>query len=124
MEETKILEGDEAQKAIDEAAQKRADDPFEVAAMVHTMYLTPFLAGIENISGGACRRILQFLVSYPLLQDDVNDAHPDVRQLAYLGDKLCESKFLMIMNEFNNQREKILNEMNSLEKGESNGEKE
>lgn len=121
MEETKVLEGEEAQRAIDESAQRRAEDPFEVAAMVHTMYLTPFLTGIDSISGGACRRILKFLVSYPLLQDDVNDAHPDVRQLAYLGDKLCESKFLMIMNEFNNQREKILNEMNNLEKGESNG---
>jgi hypothetical protein len=124
MEETKILEGEEAQQAIEQAAQNRAEDPFEVAAMVHTMYLTPFLTGIDSISGGACRRILKFLVSYPLLQDDVNDAHPDVRHLAYLGDRLCESKFLMIMNEFNNQREKIMQNLNDLNEGENNGEKE
>jgi hypothetical protein len=123
MEETKVLEGEEAQKAVEQSAQNRADDPFEVAAMVHSMYLGPFLDGIENISGGACRRILKFMVKYPILQGDIDPNHEtnDIRQLAYLGDKLCESKFLMIMNEFNNQREKILAEMH---KGESNGEKE
>jgi hypothetical protein len=122
MEETKVLEGEEAQTAIDAAAQQRAEDPFEVAAMVHSMYLGPFLTGIENISGGACRRILKFMVQYPLLQDDIksNEELNDVRNLAYLGDKLCESKFLMIMNEFNNQREKLLKEIEE-KQGENNG---
>lgn len=122
MEETKVLEGEEAQAAIDAAAQRRAEDPFEVAAMVHSMYLGPFLEGIENISGGACRRILKFIVQYPLLQDDIKSSEElnDVRNLAYLGDKLCESKFLMIMNEFNNQREKLLKEIEE-KQGENNG---
>jgi hypothetical protein len=119
MEETKVLEGEEAQAAVEEAAQRRADDPFEVAAMVHSMYLEPFLSGIENISGGACRRILKFMVKYPLLQGDINP-HDDIKEvinLSYLGDKLCEAKFLMIMNEFNKQRETILAEV---QKGEAN----
>lgn len=123
MEQNKVLEGEEAQKAVEEAAQQRADDPFEVAAMVHSMYLVPFLTGIENISGGACRKILKFMVQYPILQGDIkyDDETNELRQLAYLGDKLCESKFLMIMNEFNKQRDTILAEM---QKGEQNGEEE
>jgi hypothetical protein len=119
MEETKVLEGEEAQLAVEESAQQRANDLFEVAAMVHSMYLGPFLEGIESISGGACRRILKFMVKYPLLQDDIKPGEDlkDVTNLAYLGDKLCEAKFLMIMNEFNKQRESILSQV---EKGEDN----
>jgi hypothetical protein len=120
--ETKILEGEEAQLAIDEAAERRANDPFEVAAMVHSMYLNPFLTGIENISGGACRRILKFIVQYPVLQDDSSlkgDVN-SIKDLTYLGDKLCEAKFLMIMNEFNKQRENLLKQLEEKQKGENN----
>jgi hypothetical protein len=122
-EETKILEGEEAQKAVDEAAQRRAEDPFEVAAMVHSMYYGQFMEGIENISGNSCRRILKFLVSYPLLQEEAHAASPKEEQLTYLADRLCEAKFLMIMNEFNNRREEILSKIEEAEKleGEKNG---
>jgi len=123
-EETKILEGEEAQAALEAAAQQRAEDPFEVAAMTHSMYLGPFLAGIENISGNSCRRILRFIVSYPLLQSEAHSASPQEEQLTYLADRLCESKFLMIMNEFNNRREEIISKIEEAEKaeGENNGE--
>lgn len=123
-EETKTLEGEEAQAAVEAEAQRRAEDPFEVAAMVHSMYLAPFLNGIENISGNSCRRILRFIVSYPLLQTEAASASPQEEQLTYLADKLCESKFLMIMNEFNNRREEIISKIEEAEKleGEKNGE--
>lgn len=122
-EETKILEGEEATAALEAEAQRRAEDPFEVAAMVHSNYLGPFLTGIENISGNSCRRILKFLVMYPLLQTEAHSASPLEEQLTYMGDKLIESKFLMIMNEFNNRKEEIMDKIKEAEtaEGEDNG---
>jgi hypothetical protein len=81
------------------------------------------MEGIENISGNSCRRILKFLVSYPLLQEEAHAASPKEEQLTYLADRLCEAKFLMIMNEFNNRREEILSKIEEAEKleGEKNG---
>jgi hypothetical protein len=121
MEETKILEGEEAQKAVDEAAQNRAEDPFQIAAMVHSAYYNPFLEGLDKMTGKACKRILQYLVSYPFFMKEPRVTSEEEKGLAYLADRLCEAKFLMIMSEMNKQTEEALLNATLNNQGENNG---
>lgn len=119
-EETKILEGQEAQAAVDAAAQQRAEDPFQVAAMVHSAYYGKFMEGIDQMTGKACKRILQYIVSYPFFPSP-KATGSDEEALAQIADRLCEAKFLMMMTEMNKNLLQAQEQQSEQNEGENNG---
>lgn len=87
----------EFQKAVESAAEERANSPFEVACMQHARMYGPFVQGLDNISGGAAKRILRYLVGYPFFVDKLNPQDKNVEQLAYLADKLGQAKHTILL---------------------------
>lgn len=101
-EATRVVDEEEAlriefQKAVEESAEERAQTPFQVAAMTHARMCNPFLAAVDNISGGAAKRILKYLVAYPFYVKDLNAQDKQVEGLAQVADKLVQTKFTMAM---------------------------
>jgi hypothetical protein len=94
----KFGEGEAAfQKAIDEAAEQRARSPFEVACMQHSRLYGPFIEGLDKVSGGAAKRILRYLVGYPFFVDKLNPQDSNVESLAYIADKLGQTKHTILL---------------------------
>lgn len=85
------------QQAIDEAAEQRAKSPFEVACMQHARMYGPFVDNLDKISGGAAKRILRYLVGYPFFVDKLNPQDKHVEALAYVADKLGQTKHTILL---------------------------
>jgi hypothetical protein len=92
-----LKEKAEMQQAVEAAAEERAMTPFQVAAQNHMMMCPKFLAAVDNISGGAAKRILKYLVAYPFFIKDLNPQDKEVEQVAYIAEKLVECKHTIIL---------------------------
>lgn len=87
----------EFQQAVEKAAEQRAETPFQVAAMTHARYCQPFMASLDNISGGAAKRILKYLVGHPFYVPELNAQNQEVEGLAEVANKLCNTKYTMAL---------------------------
>lgn len=87
----------EFQQAIENAAEDRAQTPFQVAAMTHARYCQPFMQSIDAISGGAAKRILKYLVGHPFYVAELNAQNKEVEGLAEVANKLCNTKYTMAL---------------------------
>ncbi len=90
-------------------AQERADDPAEVAAQTYRVYLPFYRMNKGKLSTRALRRILDFLVLYPLESDKANATTKEEREMMELINTLIQAKFVMILDTFNNHGEQLYN---------------
>jgi hypothetical protein len=117
-EETEVVEvsNEEAKVEIDTrqieldmvaAAEARAQDPSEMAAMMFQMYVPHFKAGLAKLSTRGLRRVLQNAVLYPLEQDEIRTSSEFEKQMVQLVSSLLEAKFIMIMDTYKNNAEQL-----------------
>lgn len=88
-------------------AQERAEDPVETAASAYRMYLPYYRANLPKMSTRALRRIIKFIVEYPLEKDDIGAANAYEREMMELVNTLVQAKFVMILATFNQQADQI-----------------
>jgi len=96
------------QEQVDAMAEARANDPTEIAATMHNLYLPMFCNAVDNLSSASLKRILKYLVSYPLVDCEIKQDEPAEGKVAYLGNNLVECKFVMIMDTYNQNAKEIL----------------
>jgi hypothetical protein len=94
-------------------AQERAEDPVETAASTYRIYLPYYRANLPKMSSRALRRIVKFIVEYPLEKSEIGAASAHEREMMELINTLVQAKFVMILATFNEQSEKIHQAMNS-----------
>lgn len=87
----------EFQKAVENTADQRANTPFQIAALTHSRMCGPALQEIDNISGGAAKRILKYLIAYPFYVKELNAQDKQVEGIAQVCDRLVHTKFTMAM---------------------------
>ena len=117
-EETEVVEvsTEEAKVEIDTrqieldmvaAAEARAQDPSEMAAMMFQMYVPHFKAGLAKLSTRGLRRVLQNAVLYPLEQDEIKTSSDFEKQMVQLVSSLLEAKFIMILDTYKNNAQQL-----------------
>lgn len=94
-------------------AQERADDPVETAASTYRIYLPFFEANLKKLSVRGMRRLVNFLVKYPLEQDDIKAANPFEREMMELVNTLVQAKFVMILGTYNEHAQELYDAANT-----------
>jgi len=90
-------------------AQERAEDPAEVAAQTYRVYLPFYKMNKSKLSTRALRRLLDFLILYPLEKSDPGANTKEERELMELCNTLIQAKFVMILDTYNKHAEEIYN---------------
>jgi len=102
------LSGKEVEEFMVKAAQGRAEDPAEMAATAYTMYGPYYKMAVPKLSKRSLRRILDYLIFYPLQKDSVHAANEVEKSVMQLANFLIEAKFIMIMAGYNDNLEKLV----------------
>jgi hypothetical protein len=90
-----------------QAAQNRADDPVETAGSAYQLYVPHFKRLLPKMSTRSLRRILQFLILYPLEKESVAAASEMEKQFMQMCNSLVEAKFVMIMASYQQNAEAL-----------------
>jgi hypothetical protein len=102
------LTGKEVEQYMLDMAQRRAEDPAEMAATAFAMY-SPMYKGIApKLSKRSLRRILDYLILYPLEKDNVRAANEAEKSVMQIANFLIEAKFIMQMSMYNDNLEKLV----------------
>jgi len=109
------------QEQVEAMAEARANDPTEIAATMHNLYLPMFYNAVDGLSSASLKRILKYLVSFPLVDCEISKDEPVEGKVAYLGNNLIECKFVMIMDTYNQNAENILANSEEQKQEENNG---
>lgn len=103
----------EVEQQLLKIAEERAEDPVETAASAYRMYLPYYRANLPKMSTRALRRIIKFIVEYPLEKEEIGAANAYEREMMELINTLVQAKFVMVLATFNNNAEQIYNAANS-----------
>lgn len=95
------------------AAEARAQDPAEAASQLFFMYSPHFKAGVKKLSTRGLRRVLLNAVLYPLEQDSINTSSEFEKQMVQLVSSLLEAKFILIMDQYRANAEKLYDAANT-----------
>lgn len=99
-------------KAIEQemlqAAENRAVDPAESAAMVFHMYKPELYKRIPKLSQKAMRRVLQLLIEYPLNDKKLAGTSQLEKEVFLLADAMLQSKFIMMMDVYKDGAEQLI----------------
>ena len=110
---------EESGKALENSGAM-SEDPMEMASTMLYLYTPKFQQAVMKLSSNALRRVLMKLVSYPL-NEKAYKATSQLEQDAFnVGDRLLESKFLMIMSTYQGIVEQEMKKEET-NKGENNG---
>lgn len=90
------------------AAQNRAVDPAESAAMVFHMYKPELLKRLPKLSQKAMRRVLQLLIEYPLNDKKLAGTSQLEKEVFLLADSMLQSKFVMMMDVYKDGAEQLV----------------
>ena len=88
-------------------AQERADDPVETAASTFKVYLPFYEKNLSKLSTRGLRRVLNYIIKYPLEQDDIKAANPFEREMMELINTLVQAKFIMILGTYQANAEQL-----------------
>jgi hypothetical protein len=110
-----VLEGEAAQKAVDKQAESNSMNAFQAAAMTHSRLYFPFVEKLDQISGGAAKRILRYLVGYPFFVPELNPQNKEVEDMAKIADILVEAKYTMALEQSIQKEIKRAEEMAKIE---------
>lgn len=102
------LSGKEVEEFMVKAAQERAQDPAEMAATAYAMYGPYYKMAVPKLSKRSLRRILDYLIFYPLEQDTVRAANEAEKSVMQLANFLIEAKFIMQMSVHAEHLDKIV----------------
>lgn len=102
------LTGKEVEDFMVKAAQERADDPAEMAATAYAMYGPYYKMAVPKLSKRSLRRILDYLIFYPLEKDSVKAANEAEHSVMQLANFLIEAKFIMQMSVYKDNLEQIV----------------
>lgn len=102
------LTGKEVEQYMLDMAQQRADDPAEMAATAFAMYSPLYKRVVPKLSKRSLRRILDYLILYPLEKDNVKAANEAEKSVMQIANFLIEAKFIMQMATYNENLEKIV----------------
>lgn len=103
----------EVEAQLVKIAQERAEDPAEVAAQTFRIYLPFYKANRSKLSTRALRRILDFLVLYPLESDKVGATSETEREMMELVNTLIQAKFVMILDTYRANAETLYDAANT-----------
>jgi 3-polyprenyl-4-hydroxybenzoate decarboxylase len=115
------------------AAQNRAIDPAESAAMVFHMYKPEYLKRVAKLSSKQMRRLLVKLIEHPLNEKELKSFSELESQTFLLGDAMLQSKFIMMQQTYLEGAEELVKAQDNLFKndikeettfGEEKGEEE
>lgn len=121
-EETKIETTEEPKLNFDpkqvetelvKIAQERAEDPVETAASTYRVYLPFYDKNKGKLSVRAMRRLVDFLVKYPLEKEKPGAVTPFEREMMELVNTLIQAKFVMILGTFNEHAEQLYQAANN-----------
>jgi uncharacterized protein (DUF1778 family) len=101
------LTGKEVEDFMIKAGNERAQDPTEMAAAAYAMYGPYFKLALPKLSTRSLRRILNYLVFYPLEQDSVKAANEAEKSVMQLANFLIEAKFVMVLDSHRLSLEKV-----------------
>jgi len=90
-------------------AQERAEDPVETAASCYKIYAPYFKAQLPKLSTRALRRVLEFIILYPLEKDSPGHTSELEREMMELSNTLAQAKFVMLLGHFNEHAEEFHN---------------
>jgi len=94
------LTGKEVEDFMVNAAQARAEDPSEMAATAFAMYGPYYKLAVPKLSKRSLRRILDYLIFYPLEKDSVKAANEAEKSVMQLANMLIEAKFIIQMDHY------------------------
>lgn len=97
----------EVEAQLVKMAQERADDPVETAASTYRMYLPYYERNLAKISTRGLRRVLNFLIKFPLEQSDHKAASDFEREMMELINTLVQAKFVMILGTYNEHAQEL-----------------
>ena len=105
--EQEKADGKALEEAMLKAAQERASDPADMAAMAYQMYVPAYKQFVSKLSTRGMRRVLNTLILYPYEMDDIKSANETEKQLIGLCNYLIEAKFIMTMDAMNKGLEQL-----------------
>lgn len=107
-EEVKLdFDPKQIERQMIEAAEARAQDPTEMAAQMYGMYVPHYKRIVPKLSTRSLRRVLNYLVLYPLEQDTVKPTSELEKQVMQLVSNLVEAKIVMIMDTYRHHAEEL-----------------
>lgn len=104
----------EVEREMLEAAQNRAVDPAESAAMVYTMYRPEVMKRLPKLSQKAMRRVLQRLIEHPLNETELKASTNLEQEFFMLADSMLQSKFILMQQTYMESAEQLVNAQDSL----------
>jgi hypothetical protein len=103
----------EIEEQLVKMAQERSEDPTETAAQAYRMYLPYFEKNLSKISTRGLRRVINFLVKYPLEVESIKSANEFEREFMHLTNTLIEAKLIMIMDTYRLNAEQLYDAMHT-----------
>lgn len=103
----------EVEQQLVKMAQERADDPVETAASAYRMYLPYYRANLPKMSTRALRRIIKFIVEYPLEKEEIGAANAYEREMMELVNTLVQAKFVMVLATYNEGAQQLYDAANT-----------
>jgi replicative DNA helicase len=100
-----------------EAAQNRAVDPAESAAMVYHMYKPELLRRLPKLSTRALRRVFQLVIEHPLNDKALKATTQLEQEVFMLADSMLQSKFVLMMDTYKDGAEQLVNAQDEIFKG-------
>lgn len=90
----------QAEQMIQEQSSSLSADPAEMAATLYTLYLPKMIALIDAMSGKGAKRVLKHLLVDKLIDNDLSHPNEAEKNAFFIGDRLLESKYVMILHTF------------------------
>lgn len=107
-EQVEKFDSKQVEQEMLKAAENRAVDPAESAAMVYSMYRPEFLKRIPKLSSKAMRRVLQLMIEMPLNEKQLSGTTQVEREVLMLGDAMLQSKFVMMLDTYKDGAEQLV----------------
>lgn len=101
-----------------QAAENRAVDPGESAAMVFHMYKPEVLKRLPLLSSKQMRRLLRKLIEYPLNENELKGFSKLENEFFLLSDAMLQSKFIMMQQTYMESAEELIKAQDAMFKGE------
>lgn len=109
------------------AAENRAVDPGETAAMIFTMYKPEVSKRLSMLSSKQMRRLLKNLIEYPLNEKEMKTFSKLENEFFMLSSAMLEAKFIMMQQTYLESAEQLVKAQDELifgketTEGEENG---
>lgn len=100
VEETKVVDPAELEKAMLAKSSEAVTDPEEVAATLFTLYLPRFHARVDGMSNKALRRLIKAIIEHPLEDKPYYLKEEDEKEAFAIANALLDSKYVMVFNTY------------------------